>query len=81
MIVPTKIGNRDSIILEKENINNWCVLIKVISQKTEAELLEFHTQRFGSLANENVKQGLLTIEKAVWALSRKIERIEKFLGI
>jgi len=81
MITPRKIGDRDSIIIEKQNLSSYVELVKLISQKTESELLEFHTARFGSLANENVKQGLLVMEKALWALCRKVERIEKKLGI
>jgi hypothetical protein len=81
MIVPKKIGDRDSIIIEKSKLTNYGGIVQVISQKTEAEILEFHTQRFGSLANENVKQGLLVILKSIWALSKKVERIEKGIGI
>lgn len=78
MVKRTVIGNKPQIIENKQELSELESFILNLSGKTKAELDVWFESKFSSLPVD-VKDGLYTVVKAVWALSKVLKKIWSFV--
>jgi hypothetical protein len=73
-----KIGDKQEILKQILDSSNWENLVARISTMSELELQEYHNTHFSELKS-NIQEGIWDIEKALWGLSKKVQKIENYL--
>lgn len=73
-------SDRSQVIQEKADLEEWESFISVIAQKTKAELDTWFESKFSSLPADP-KDGLYTMAKCLWALSKVIKKLWNLLHI